>query len=80
MFLPYDYEEYEKNVGFAVDYNQITPGAKPKNIQEFKEALFDMKNTDSYREQRKDVDKLCNDFRDSNCKRLVELLQQRQLL
>lgn len=80
MFLPYDYEEYEKNVGFAVDYNQISPGAKPKNIQEFEEALVDMKNKDSFREQREIVDKLCNEFHDGNCKRLVEQLQQRKIL
>ena len=78
-FLPYDYEEYEKNVGFAVDYNKITPGLKPKSLEEFKNALLDMKLNDSFRESREEVCKLCNKFTADSSKRLLEILKSKKL-
>ena len=44
IFLPYDLEEYEKSVGFTIDYERYTPGDKPSNFYEFTECLLKAKN------------------------------------
>lgn len=80
LFLPYDYEEYDKKVGFAVDYNMITPGAKPKSFYDFKEALLDMKTKDSFKTKRHEICDLCNELKSNNCKRLEEVLIDKGIL
>lgn len=80
MFFPYDYSEYEQKVGFAVDYSTITPGYKPTTFNELKESLLDMKQKDSYKEQRENVDKLCNEYHNGNSQRLIEILKQKNIL
>ena len=79
-FLPYDYENYEKKVGFAVDYNRITAGAKPTTLAEFENALIDMKTIDSYKDKRHQICALCNHFKFDNSKRLVNLLIEKNIL
>lgn len=80
LFLPYDYDMYEKNVGFAVDYNKVTPGAKPKTIEEFKQALVDMKQRDSFKEKRNEICDQCNKFRTGNSERIVEYFRKNGIL
>ena len=75
MFLPYDYDEYERNVGFAVDYDFVTPGFKPKTLDEFKNALIDMATTDSFKEKRREICNICNTFKNGNCERVIKTLQ-----
>lgn len=75
IFLPYDYEEYENKIGFAVDYETITPGYKPKSCLEFKEAVLDAKYNDSYKSIREDVCSICNKFRDGSSDRLLTVLK-----
>ena len=79
-FLPYDYEEYEQKVGFAVDYSVITPGYKPKKFEELKESLLDMKLKDTYKEQRENVNKLCNTFQKDCSERLINKLKELKIL
>ncbi|WP_186171465.1 CDP-glycerol glycerophosphotransferase family protein [Vibrio chagasii] len=31
LFIPYDYDDYDKKVGFAIDYYTNSPGPKPKS-------------------------------------------------
>lgn len=80
MFLPYDYEEYKNNVGFAVDYEQISPGEKPDNIKAFEDALLDMKEKDSFKLKRHEICNLCNEFTSGNCSRVVEFLKKKGIL
>lgn len=80
MFLPYDYSEYEKNVGFAVDYNKITLGYKPHTIAEFKENLYDMKIRDSFKGERMRISELCNKYKTNNCERLINKLYSLNVL
>lgn len=44
MFLPYDLKEYEKNIGFSMDYNENTPGPKPTTLKDFCDSLYEIKN------------------------------------
>lgn len=80
MFLSYDYSEYERDVGFAVDYEKITPGYKPTSMEEFKQNLQDMKTMDSFQEERRKVSELCNTYRTDNCERLIKKLQSLRIL
>lgn len=80
MFFPYDYEEYEKKVGFAVDYSVISPGYKPKTFKELKESLLDMKFKDSYKEQRENVNKICNTFEKDSSERLINKLKELKIM
>ncbi len=75
-YLPYDYEEYEHVVGFAVNYDQITPGYKPKSLSEFKEGLLDMKTQDSFKEKRQSVCCLCNEYKTGSSERLLKMLKE----
>lgn len=80
LFLPYDYDTYEKNVGFAIDYNKVTPGAKPKTIEEFKQALVDMKQRDSFKEKRHEICDQCNKYKTGNSERIVEYFRKNGIL
>lgn len=80
MFLPYDYDEYKEKVGFAVEYEKVTPGYKPCSMKEFEAALLDMKNTDSFKKQRMMICEICNTYKTDNCKRLVNTLKSLSIL
>ncbi len=45
IFLPYDLEEYQKTVGFTMDYMENTPGEKPSDFEAFLKELLVIKNT-----------------------------------
>ncbi len=76
MFFAYDYEKYKEKTGFAVDYETITPGYKPKNYQELKKDLLDMKSYDSLKNKRENVCLLCNKYKDGNSERLIYTLKE----
>lgn len=80
IFLPYDYEDYAKNIGFAVDYDKISVGFKPQNLSEFKTALLDAKTSDKFAQKRREISKICNKFQNSNSKRVVETLKNLKIL
>ncbi|QBY42205.1 CDP-glycerol glycerophosphotransferase family protein [Arsenophonus nasoniae] len=48
LFLPYDLTLYEKNVGLNFEYNDITPGPKPKKQSEFIREIYKLLNDNSY--------------------------------
>ena len=48
MFLPYDLEEYEKNIGFVLPYHEATPGPKPTTYKLFKEEIIKLLRDKTY--------------------------------
>lgn len=80
LFFPYDYDEYEQKVGFAVDYSMITPGYKPKTFAELKQVMLDMKEKDSLKEKRERINKLCNKYQNNSSERIIRELKRRNLL
>ncbi|MEZ9855708.1 CDP-glycerol glycerophosphotransferase family protein [Vibrio breoganii] len=40
IFLPYDLDNYNKEVGFSIDYYKFTPGPKPKSFSVFLENII----------------------------------------
>ena len=65
IFLPYDFEQYKKEVGIYLDYKKFTPSVKPKNQQDFiknlGEILLDKK--DIFKNQRKKINNEVNFYK-----------------
>ncbi len=69
MFLPYDFEKYNENMGFVMPYEKLAPGPKPKTLEEFISEVDKLtQNSDYMLEDRKKVSKIFNDYTIDNCK------------
>ncbi len=79
IFLPYDIDEYsQKTGGFNVDYNEFTPGPKPKTQIEFIKCL-DMfhKGEDVFPKKRLQIRDIIHDDKDGqSCRRVYELIKE----
>lgn len=61
LFLPYDIEEYTKLRGFNFNYEDVTPGPKPKSFLEFKSELIKLLGDNMYfHEDRKKINSYFN--------------------
>lgn len=78
IFLPYDLEEYEKTVGFTMDYNEYTPGAKPISFFDFLNYLQVAKNSpEMFLESIKSLNKVLNNPEKMPCKALANFIKER---
>jgi CDP-glycerol glycerophosphotransferase len=81
VFLPYDYDQYNEEIGFAVLYKEFTPGDKSLNMKDFLCAIEKPLNgNDAYINERNRINKICNSFQKDNCKELVKLLYNKNIL
>lgn len=73
LFLPYDLQEYEDKVGFALPFEEYTPGPKPKSLDEF---LIELDNFASgfnaYISEIEKVIKRTSTIERDNCRDLLE--------
>jgi len=79
IFLPYDIDEYsQKTGGFNVDYNEFTPGPKPKTQKEFLGYLeMFYKKEDPYSERRFKIRNIVHKYKDGqSCRRVYELIKE----
>lgn len=60
IFLPYDQEDYLKKRGLNFVYDEVTPGEKPKDFQEFLNALDNTVHNDTYQKRRREVNDIFN--------------------
>jgi len=75
MFLPYDFDEYNKQMGFIDDYDKMTPGPKPAILKTFQEEMALLLNDcNYYNEDRVEVSKFFNDYVHENCKMNAEYI------
>jgi CDP-glycerol glycerophosphotransferase len=75
MFLPYDFDKYDKSMGFVMPYEEITPGPKPKTLLEFQEEIIKLlDDEDYYLEERKNASLFFNDFEKDNCYKNAKIL------
>ena len=78
IFLPYDLEEYEKTVGFTMDYNEYTPGAKPISFFDFLNYLKVAKNSpEMFLESIKSLNKVLNNPEKMPCKALANFIKEK---
>jgi CDP-glycerol glycerophosphotransferase len=81
VFLPYDYDVYEKKIGFTVPYGKFTPGYKPSNMKEFMNAIYSsLYGEDEFEDERKKINKICNSFQRENCREFVKILYDNKIL
>lgn len=66
VFMPFDMSEYSRdNGGFYYDYNSITPGPKARNWEDVMIFLKEIiEGEDSYKDKRKEINKMFNKFQD----------------
>lgn len=76
IFLPYDYDEYNAEIGFTVPYYDYTPGDKPSTLDEFMNAICTAFKADKFKDERARVNRLCNTYGRDNCKEFVSLLSE----
>lgn len=68
VFLPYDREEYLKDRGMNFDYDEATPGPKPKTFQEFLNSVYELLyNHDDYVCQRAQINEFFNEVQKPCC-------------
>lgn len=48
LFLPYDFEKYNKEIGFTVNYMTHTPGPKSYSFENFKNEIMKLLNDNEY--------------------------------
>ena len=76
IFLPYDLKEYEGSVGFTMDYNQNTPGPKPKDFSDFLTEFKNIKDApEPYREQIRTLNKKLNNPSKQSCKDMERFIK-----
>ena len=79
IFLPYDINEFPKKVGgFNFDYEEFSPGPKPKTQAEFLGYLEMFVNKkDPFVDKRLKIKDLIHDYKDGqSCRRVYELIKE----
>lgn len=76
IFIPYDYELFEKENGFLYDYFKYLPGPAVLNYIDFKKELLNViNNNDDYVERRRRLTNLIHEYKDGNStSRVIELI------
>ena len=75
MFLPYDFQAYDEQMGFIGDYDDLTPGPKPDSMKSFQNELrLLLKDEYYYKEEREKASRFFNDYHDGNCKTNAEFI------
>lgn len=73
IFLPYDQEEYLRDRGMNFDYNEVTPGPKPKTFNEFLNSIYDLLyNYDGYIQQRAEMNRFFNEVQSTCCGKICD--------
>lgn len=68
VFLPYDKEEYLDQRGLNFDYDQVTPGPKPKCFKEFLNSIYELLyNQNSYEKKQIEVNSFFNEIQSPCC-------------
>jgi CDP-glycerol glycerophosphotransferase len=77
MFLPYDFDEYDNQMGFIDDYNKLTPGPKPATLKAFqKEITLLLNDHNYYKKERVEISSFFNDYIHENCKMNAKFIIQ----
>jgi CDP-glycerol glycerophosphotransferase len=81
VFLPYDYDAYNEEIGFAITYPEYTPGYKPSTMKGFNNAIFEsLYGEDKYKQAREQVNRKCNAYQKNNRKEFISLLYKTGIL
>ncbi len=75
IFLPYDLEEYNRVVGFSIDYEKLSPGPKPKTMTQFLDDLDALlQSPEYYLAERRACNQILNsNFEDHRTKAMASI-------
>ncbi|NCC44090.1 MAG: hypothetical protein EOM18_11045, partial [Clostridia bacterium] len=77
VFLPYDQEKYLQERGMNFPYEKVTPGPKPKSLQEFLNSIHDLLyNHDGYVRQRADINDFFNTVQSPCCENICNYVRK----
>lgn len=77
VFLPYDREEYLNERGMNFPYDQVTPGPKPKSLQEFLNSIEGLLyNHDGYVCQRAEMNQFFNEIQKPCCQKICQYTRE----
>lgn len=79
FYFDYDYEDFDKNIGFSVDYNKFAVGYHSSSQKDFISDIIDAFKNDSYKIERNNVSKLASGMSDNNTKELIDLLKLKKI-
>jgi CDP-glycerol glycerophosphotransferase len=81
VFLPYDYDSYNNEIGFVMSYYDYTPGYKPSTMEDFINAISEaFTGEDKYKDARYYVNSICNLYQQNNRREFVFLLYELGIL
>jgi CDP-glycerol glycerophosphotransferase len=80
LYFDYDYDEYNNQVGFAVDYKKYAVGYHVHSQKFFLEALQDAFANDSYKDERNIISEEVSKERTNNCKTVIDKLKKMKIL
>jgi len=77
IFIPYDLEEYQKDVGFLLDYNAVTAGPKVQTYKEFIDAIKNiLQGQDSFGDQRRKLKTIFHECqRENSCEKIFQIIK-----
>lgn len=68
LFIPYDFKQYEEEVGFSINYEKFTPGPKVHDFFNFKKEITKLiKEEKYYKDEREIVNRLINPHEGHSC-------------
>ena len=77
IFIPYDKQEYLNKRGMNFEYDKVTPGYKPENMEEFLQSLNKiLLNKDEFKEDRKLTNDIFNDIRTPCSKNICSYIKK----
>jgi len=80
LFLPYDFADFDRSMGFIRPYNELTPGPKPATLVKFqKEIKSLLEDKTYYKKEREEVSDFFSDHKTDNCKMNAEFIIKKLL-
>ena len=80
MYFDYDYEEYEKHIGFAVNYKKYAIGYHIRTQDSFIESINDAFSNDSFKVERENVCKIVSEIESDSCESVLRQLKKMNIL
>ncbi len=77
LFLPYDINKYEDQIGFSINYDKYTPGPKPTCMKNFITDIVELLEKNAYEKERKSVNKIVNSIVSGQCVRNAEIIREK---
>lgn len=75
LFLPYDQEKYLDNRGLNFNYDNITPGPKPKLLDDFIVEIMNLlQNNQYYLNERKNINNYFNEIKIGASEEIIEFI------